>query len=149
MFGNRPLVRALTLAFLGAVTVLPATAMADSTSPNGAPTEAGRKHKDKDKTPPVFPMDAKAFRDLVEKHIEHARVHMNKQMEKHKVPAATQAEIKKRFEEATKQIRTAVDHVAADGTVTQDEAKEVRHLSQDLKRKALASLHGDKKRARK
>src|SRR5262249_30721718 len=132
---NRSLVRALALAFVGAVTVLPATALADNTSPN----ETELKHK---RSAPQFPMDAQQFRELVAKHIERARKHLDKQLDVHKVPAATQAEIRKHFDEAAKQVRAAVDRVAADGTVTKDEAKEVRLLAKDLKRKAMAHMRG-------
>ena len=134
MFTNRPFVRVLTLALVGAATVLPATAMADST-----PTKVEQKKEHK---APQFPMDAKDFRVLMDKHIEHARKRLNKELDAHNVPAATQTEIRKRFEDAIKQIRAAADKVSADGTVTKDEAKEVHHLAKELKRKAMADFRG-------
>ena len=143
MFRIRSVVRPVAVALALAFVAVPVTAMADE--------PAAKQHRHHERA--EFPMPAKDFKELVEKRIQHAREHMNKQLEAHKVPAALQTEIKKRFEEGAKIVRQAAEQAASDGTVTKEEADKVRTIAQDLKKKAQKDLHakraGKAKRDRK
>ena len=138
MFRIRSVVRPLAITIACAFTLVPMTAFADNTT---APAKKAERHQ----RPKLnFPVDAQLFRKVVEKKIEHARENIDKQLKAHKVPAAQQAEIKKHFEAAVKQIRTAADQVASDGTVTKEEAQKVRELAKDLKKQAREQAHTKK-----
>ena len=144
MFRIRSVVRSAAVAIALAVVTVPVVAMAGETAP-----KRGERHHD----PAEFPMPAKTFRELVEKRIQHAREHLAKQLDAHKVPAIAQTEIKKRFEEGAKVVRQAADQAAADGTVTKDEADKVKTTAKEEKKKGREQLKahrkGEAKRARK
>ena len=127
----RPFAMALALAF----TTAPVIASAESDAKTPA-AHASKHH---------FPMPAKTFRELVEKRIQHARTHLEKQLDAHKVDAAVQSGIKKQFEDGAKVVRQAAERVAADGTVTEPEAKDVKDVAKDMKRKAKAKLRAERR----
>jgi tellurite resistance protein len=120
----RPLAVALTVAFVAA----PLTAFAGTTgaAPAGTKTEAREKHK------AHFPMPGATFEQKVDKRIEKARARLEKHMGKANVPDAKRAEARKRFDEGATQLRAAAKRAAADGTVTAEEAKEVRKVARSL-----------------
>lgn len=132
--------------FIAAATfAIPMTSFAE-TKPAGV--EHGHKHHgDKDKA--QFPMKADEFRAMVEKRIEKVKARVEKGMEQHKIPAAQRAEISKAVDEAAKQVRGAVDKAAADGTVTKEEAKQVRELAEQLRSKVRGQLGGGHAKAGK
>ena len=132
----------LAAAFLAAATfAVPMTSFAETAPP--APAEHGHKHHgDKDKA--QFPMKADAFRVMVEKKIERVKARVEKGMADHKIPADKRVEIAKAVDEAAKQVRTAVDKAAADGTVTKEEAKQVRELASQLRTKVRSEVLGGK-----
>ena len=135
----RPVGFALAFLFVAA----PMTAMAGETAP--AKADAA-KHK----RPKLnFPMPAKTFRDIVEKHITKAREHMNQQIAAHKLTPEQAAEIRKRFDEGAKQLRTAVDAATSDGTVTKEEGEKIRTLSKDLKKQARDKAHAERRQQAK
>ena len=107
----------------------------------GALVEEGKKGEHQ------FPMTAAEFTALVEKRITNAREHLEKAMNKRGVPEAVQTQVKKDFAAGAVLIRGAVSKAGADGTVTKDEAKDVRKLSKDLKHQAMEKYglgHGKK-----
>ena len=140
----RPLAIALSLAFAA----IPATALADSSRPAPAEVKEGKEHgkgkgKDhdkKDRERPQFPLEAAKFQQIVDKRIGRARTRMEKAMEKHNVPDALKVQIRKEFDAGAAQVQAAAKRVSADGTVTKEEAKEVRDLAKDLKQKARGKL---------
>ena len=140
----RPLTVALTLAFAA----VPATALADSSRPAPADAKAGKEHgkgqrKDQDKKDrkrPQFPLEAERFQNVVDKRIAKAREHMERALDKHPVPDALKAQIRNDFDAGTAQVQAAAKRVGADGTVTKEEAKEVRDLAKELKDKAREKL---------
>ena len=143
----------LTAALLAAASfAVPMTSFAEP-KPAPALVESPRDHKggahqgDKDK--PQFPMKAEEFRVLVEKRIERVKARVEKGMERHKIPAAQRTEIAKAVEEATKHVRGAVDKAAADGTVTKEEAKQVRELAEQLRSKLQTAFGGKHAKAGK
>ncbi|MEP7121737.1 MAG: hypothetical protein ABJE95_12535 [Byssovorax sp.] len=129
----------LAAALIAAATfAVPMTSFAE-TKP--APAEHGHKHHgDADKA--QFPMKADEFRAIVEKRIERVKARVEKGMEEHKLPAAQRAVITKAVDDAAKQVRGAVDKAAADGTVTKEEAKQVRELAEQLRAKVRGELGG-------
>lgn len=142
----------LAAALVAAATfAVPMTSFADE-KPASAPTEAhhehgGAHHGSKDKA--QYPMKADEFRVMVEKKIGKIKTRVEKGMDQHKVPAAHRAEITKAIDEAAKQVRGAVDKAAADGTVTKEEAKQVRDLAEQLRAKIRGELGGKHAKAGK
>lgn len=129
----------LAAALIAAATfAVPMTSFAET---KAAPAEASHKHHgDKDKA--QFPMKADEFRAMVEKRVEKAKARVAKGMEEHKLPTDKRAEITKVVDDAAKQVRGAVDKAAADGTVTKEEAKQVRELAEQLRSKLRSELGG-------
>ena len=126
-------------AALALVVAVPAVALADATP---AAPAAGRRDAKADKRGKKdgkqFPMKAATFKDHVEKRIAKAKTKLSEMLERHQVPAAMRAEVMKDFDAGAASVRVAADRVSKDGTVTQEEAKEVRELAKDLKQKARA-----------
>lgn len=83
-----------------------------------------------------FPMPAESFNKHIEKRLAKAREHLVKALDKNNAPAATKAQATKDFDAGAAAVRALSAKVAADGTVTADEAKQVRGLSKELKQKA-------------
>jgi hypothetical protein len=136
----------LAAALIAAATfAVPMTSFAE-TKP--APAEHGhRHHGEGDKA--QYPMKADEFRSMVEKRIEKVKARVEKGMEEHKLPAAQRAVITKAVDDAAKQVRVAVEKAAADGTVTKEEAKEVRDLAEQLRAKVRSELGGKHAKAGK
>lgn len=132
----------LAAALLAAATfAVPMTSFAETTTP--APVAHGHKHHGgKDKA--QFPMKADEFRVMVEKKIEKVKARVEKGMEKHKLPAAQRVAITRAVDDAAKQVRAEVDKAATDGTVTKEEAKQVRELAKELSSKVRGELLGGK-----
>jgi hypothetical protein len=132
----------LAAALLAAATfAVPMTSFAETTPP--APVAHGHKHHG-DKAKAQFPMKADEFRAMVEKKIEKVKARVEKGLEKHKLPADQRVAITRAVDDAAKQIRTAVDKAATDGTVTKEEAKQVRELANQLRSKVRGELFGGK-----
>ena len=130
----------LAAALLAAATfAVPMTSFAE-TAP-AAPVEHGHKHHG-DKA--QYPMKADEFRVMVEKKIEKVKARVEKGMAEHKLPADKRGEITKAVDDAAKQVRAAVDKAATDGTVTKEEAKQVRELADQLRTKLRGELLGGK-----
>lgn len=131
----RPLAAALALSFAA----VPATALADTTAPaqaDGKGQARHRKEHGKRGEHLQFPVQAQTFKEHVEKRIQHARAHLERAAEKRNVPEAQRLQLRKDLDDAASQIRAAAQRAGADGTVTREEAKQVRELSKDLKHKA-------------
>jgi hypothetical protein len=90
----------------------------------------GRNHDSKDR--PSFPMKGDEFRKHVETRIEKVKARVEKALDKHNVPAAARVEVNQAVEGAAKEVRGAAQKAAADGVVTQEEAKQVRELAKQL-----------------
>lgn len=83
-----------------------------------------------------FPMKPADFMKRVEKRIGKTLARLEKMLDKREVPEVVQTQIKKDFEAGAVLIRAKASKAGADGTVTKDEAREVRELAQELKEKA-------------
>lgn len=123
MLSIRSVARTVAMAFALALTAAPIAANAEG---RHAGAESKKEHN--------FPMTAEAFNKALEQRITRTRDRLTKAMNEHKVPAAKQAEIKKDFETGAAAIRVLAQRVQKDGTVTKEEAKEVRVMSKELKK---------------
>ena len=136
----------LAAALIAAATfAVPMTSFAE-TAP-AAVSHGQKHHGDKDKA--QFPMKADEFRAMVEKRIAKVKARVEKGMEEHKLPAVQRAVITRLVDDAAKQVRGAAEKAAADGTVTKEEAKEVRELAEQLRAKVKGELGGKHARAGK
>ena len=146
----RPLAVALTLAFVA----IPASALADGARPAPADAKGGShappaaKDGQKKGNHKHFPIEAQKFQEMVDKRIGKMRARMERAMEKHHVPDAMKAQIRKDFEDGAAQLRAAAKRLGADGTVTKEEAKEVKDLARSLKQKGREKYRGSKKEKR-
>lgn len=112
---------ALSLATLVAVPAL----AAEGDAPKAA--EAGKDAK--------FPMPAGEFRAKVTVRVDKAKERLESRAAK--LSAEQAKEMRSRFEANLAKIKVEVDRVTADGTVTKDEAKDVRRVT-----RALRGHHG-------
>ena len=125
MFSIRNIVRPAAVALAFALVAAPAAAHAEGKD-RSAEVKKERK----------FPMPAESFNKLIEKRLSMAREHLVKALDKHNVPEATKAQAKKDFDDGAAAVRALSAKVQADGTVTKEEAKQVRGLAKDLRQKA-------------
>ncbi|MEJ7730931.1 MAG: hypothetical protein WKG00_17150 [Polyangiaceae bacterium] len=125
----RPLAAALVLAV-----AVPATALASTGANRGDGSAEHVRGGDHAKN---FPMKAADFKAHAEKRIAKQKEKLEAILTKKNVPEAKRAQIRKDVEAGVATVRAAIDKAAADGTVTADEAKQVRAVSKDAKRKAM------------
>lgn len=125
---------------LGLSVLVPALAWADASAPATELSEKGEKGKrekgEKGKHEKAFPMDAAKFKEHVEKRISRVKERVTTGMEKHNVPEAKRREVLADLEKGAARIRTAADTAAKDGTVTAEEAKQVRGVAKEVRKEA-------------
>ena len=131
MFALKSVVRSAAVAVALAAIAVPSVAFA---SPKG---DRNGEHAEHEKH---FPMKADRFREHLEKRIAKAKAHLEKQLDAHKVDAAMRTRIEKEFDAGAAQVRAAAAKAEADGTVTADEAKDVRDLAKRLRKEAKKRL---------
>jgi hypothetical protein len=117
---------AAALAF--ALTAVPLTALAD----DGRAAPAHGHHGVRDEAAKKFPMRPEAFKELVAHKTDKARVHMEELLVAKKLPDAVAAQVRKDFEAGAAKVKAAADKVAAKGSVTLADAKEVKKLAHEL-----------------
>lgn len=141
MFG-RSLIR--TLAVVAAVTALPVTALAAGPD-EGKPTAAeGVRGKGKgDREAHQFPMKGGDFIGMVEKRITKVREKVQEKMARRDLTDAQRKQILAEVDAGAAKVRAAANKAAADGTVTKEEAKQVRDVAHDVK-KEIREKHGMK-----
>jgi pyruvate kinase len=113
--------RLAALVILASVVVVPAVAFADDPPPDGT-HEA--EHK--------FPMAATEFRAHIAARIERHRSKMEEHIAARQLPKERADEVRARFAAGVAQINAKVDAACADGTVTREEAMQVRELARSL-----------------
>ncbi len=123
---------------LGLSVLVPALAWADASAPATEQSEKGEKgeRREKGKHEKAFPMDAAKFKEHVEKRISRVKERVTAGMEKHNVPEAKRREVLANLEKGAARIRTAADTAAKDGTVTAEEAKQVRGVAKEVRKEA-------------
>lgn len=143
MSSIRTFVRSVALALSFAIAAAPAVALAEG---NGrpAPAEKGGQHgkdgKHEGKGERHFPIEAKKFNEAVEARISKMRSRVEQAMEKRGVPEATRAQVRKELDLSAAAVREVAKRVSADGTVTKEEAKEVRKVAKEVKKNAREKL---------
>lgn len=129
MLSIRPFVRPIAFAVALALCAAPAAAHAE------ARAETTRKAETKKE--PQFPMPAESFNQMVERRIREAREQLFLAIDANPmVSDATKAQIKKDFDDGSAAVKALSEEVAADGTVTKEEADKVRDLAKELAEKA-------------
>lgn len=98
--------------------------------------EGKAKHSKREK--PSFPMKAEEFKKVIDAQAARADKHLDRILEKNKASDAVRAQVKKDLSTARQALTALVSTVSADGTVTKEEAKQVRKLSHELKSQALS-----------
>ena len=78
-------------------------------------------------------MPAATFKANVEKRIEKGRERITERMAKKNVPADKQNVILTKYDAGAAKVIVEVDKVGADGTVTKQEAAQVRALARSLR----------------
>jgi uncharacterized protein YigA (DUF484 family) len=125
MFSPRSIVRPVVAALAFALVAAPVAAHAEGKD-RSAEVKKERK----------FPMPAASFNKMIEKRLTKAREHLVQALDKRNAPAATKAQATKDFDAGAAAVRALAAKVQADGTVTKEEAKQVRGLAKDLKQQA-------------
>jgi len=148
MISIRALSRPVAVAsVLFALVAVPSAAFAcdehETTAGHASKDEKAKRNKKN------FPLKTDEFKKMVEKRIAHARERLDQVLASHEVPQGIQTQIKKEFENGANAVRAAAARVGADGTVTKDEAKEVKQLARDLKRQAREKFQLGRKDAKK
>ena len=128
-----------TLALVFAAAIVPATALADG--PTTEPGRAeGRGHegrgahrggKDHDA---AFPMKGPEFMTKVDARIQKTREKVSEHVAKKNLPEATKKQVLAEVDAGAAKVRAAATKAAADGTVTKEEAKQVRELAHEVKK---------------
>ena len=122
--------RTMFAAALVTLSVVPAAAFADSpTNAGDASTHVRQDKKGKE----AFPMAASTFKTKVENRIEKARERISERMAKKNVPADKQKVVLTKYDAGSAKVMLEVDKVGADGTVTKEEAQQVRTLARELR----------------
>ncbi len=118
------------------LSVVPAAAFADSATNTGDASSHVRQEK---KEKQSFPMTATAFEAKVDGHIAKRREHLAAHMAKKNVAADKQKAALAKFDQDASKVDAEVAKVSADGTVTKEEAQQVREVG-----RANHVFHGKK-----
>ena len=79
----------------------------------------------------AFPVAGPAFKAKVEARQEKHRAKIEAKIAEKKIPADKAAEVRARFAQHSAKVNAAVEKAVADGTVTKEEAKEVRAVAME------------------
>jgi len=79
-----------------------------------------------------FPMTGEKFSKAVEARLVRVKEKIGTALTAHKVSDADKVKVLKEFDDGAVAVRAAAKRVGTDGTVTRDEAKEVRGLTKAL-----------------
>lgn len=132
----------IVTAFALALSLAAATTTALAAPPKGDRAGRHEKHQIDEKK---FPMKADEFRASVTQRLTKAQERMEKHLQEKKVEADKAKAAREQFAAGAARVKAKVDEVAADGTVTLDEAKAVRTVMHDNLKKG----HGGKKHEKK
>jgi hypothetical protein len=124
----------------------PLVASADQKPREGARPEASAGASKHDRA--IFPMKASEFQKIIEKRIERIKAQVERSMTKHALPAPARVEVTRAVEAAVKDMQSTLDKASADGSVTKDEAKEIRDLATQLREKLREQLKDKGPRAK-
>jgi hypothetical protein len=91
-------------------------------------------HKD------AYPMSGAEYRHHFDERLVRYHDRFELRMEEHKIPTARREEARKRMGMLDAVIHAAVERAAQDGTVTEQEADQVRDLSKNLREQLYRDL---------
>ena len=74
----------------------------------------------------AFPVAAATYKQHVDARLEKQKTKIEERIANKKIPADKAEQMRARFNERRAKVNAAVEKAVADGTVTKDEAKEVR-----------------------
>ncbi|MBI4701815.1 MAG: hypothetical protein HY744_11770 [Deltaproteobacteria bacterium] len=131
---SRNLIRSFAIVL--ALGIVPAAAWAQPAPDGSAQPAPGDRAPDGRSKARRFPMDGKLFLERVETRLAKAQARLEQALERRKVPPKMKQEIEADFAKGAAAIRKAAQHAAADGTVTREEAREVRELVREIRHKA-------------
>jgi hypothetical protein len=80
-----------------------------------------------------FPMKGEDFVARVNERLAQAEAQLEAKLAKSKASESDKAEVRRRFKSGVAKVRSAAQAAAADGTVTREEAKQVRALARELR----------------
>ncbi len=121
--------RSLVAIALGLVlAVSGGSALAAPAAHGKRPVPAQGRHEGKDAA--KFPMPAAAFKQKVDARLAKARQHMEARAAK--LSADQAKELRAKFDAGAAKVNAEVAKVIADGTVTKEEAKQVRQVSREM-----------------
>jgi hypothetical protein len=98
---------------------------------------------------PKFPMKADSFMAHVEKRIERMRSRVERRLAKSKMNDGAKEARRAKFEAGADKVRAAATEAGADGTVTKDEAKGVRSVAKQLRKRGKKHAHKGKRKGHK
>ena len=81
-----------------------------------------------------FPMPAAEFKTHTEARLAKAKEHLEAHISKQQLPAEKAKELRDKLAAVTVKVNAQVEKAAADGTVTKEEAKEVRAILKEARR---------------
>jgi hypothetical protein len=119
----------VALVSLGLAAV-PALAFAGANTDESTALAKGDKDHEK-----KFPMKADTFLEKVNGRIAKAEERVTKRLEERNVPEEKRKEVLAKFSATAEQVRAAAKAAGEDGTVTADEAKQVRKVAKELRGK--------------
>ena len=114
--------RISALFLAAALLAAPVSAFAETSAPTPVHEEAAKK----------YPMTAAEFRKHVAAREEKARDRMEAHIKRKELAKDKADEVRAKFNAALAKIDAKVEEVCADGSVTKDEAEEVRALTKSL-----------------
>lgn len=119
------------------LTLAAAPAMASPRDGQGASQH--RKHpRGEEGEKKAFPMPADEFRKLAEGRIEKVRQRLEAHISDKKLDDEKARQLRERFAAGAAKVRAEIDKVCEDGTVTREEAHQVRELA-----RSMAPRHGE------
>jgi ribosomal protein L9 len=86
-----------------------------------------------------FPMPAAAFKSHTEAKLAKVKDHLEAHIAKKQLPAEQAKELREKLAAATAKVNAQIEKATADGTVTKEEAKEVRAAMKEIR-----GVHGGK-----
>ena len=90
----------------------------------------------------AYPMKAEAFKKLADRKVELLKTHAERGIAKRSLLPEQKTAVEKSLDSGIKDLRAAIDKVAADGIVTRDEAKQIKALADQFRSKLRDQLRG-------
>ena len=84
------------------------------------------------------------FRQEIERKIDRTKNAIDRKLEHNGVSSARRTEVRHVVEDVARNVKNALDHVTADGSVTRDEAREVRDMAKALRGRVRARLRAER-----